>query len=189
MKIINKVNTMELKEFSTNRTTLRKRFYRHVLENSALRYLNQMGSLFDKGSFGGQKEFWEWQAKEARPVKCVSYREIPDLKERVEEFLKRNELIVKECYHNSMKIVWDIPDVEYVEGIANLIIPLDHAWNYYKGHYFDLTAEVVLGKNVERFEYAQVIRLQRREMDKYALKTGLAGGYIPEYYMDKVVKK
>lgn len=189
MKVITNTERVEnLKEKEKNSSPIVKRIYKALLENSAKDYIHQMSSLFDRGQYGKQQEYWKWQAEVVRPVKCVSYKEIPGLRDKVEKFLESNELIIKECYYNSMKVVWDIPGTKYVEGIANLIIPIDHAWNYYNGYYFDLTAELVLEKNVKRFDYAQVILLDQRQMSKYASKTGMAGGYIAEYYKEFIEK-
>lgn len=186
MKIMKDYKPEKLQEYKEQSSPIKKRIRKGILENSAHRYISQMKFLFGDNRIEGMREYWEWQAEVAKPVRCVSYRDVPGLKEKVEEFLKRNELVVKECYYNSMKVVWNIPGVEYVEGIAHLAIPIDHAWNCYKGHHFDLTAEIVLGMNVERFDYAQVVKLERRTMDRYASRTKVAGGYIAEYYKDNV---
>lgn len=188
MRIMKKYLSSELKEYRGDRSPLHQQLYQSLLENSAVQYVDQMGSLFSQGPSNPQKDFWEWQAGVTKPVKCVSYRDIPGLEAKVDAFLESDTLVKKECYYNSIKAVWNIPGVEYVEGVANLIIPIDHAWNSYKGYYFDLTAELVLHKDVTRFDYAQVIKFDRKKMDKYVYKTKVAGGYIADYYMSEIRK-
>lgn len=188
MRIIQRYKPVVLKEYRGDQSFINRQLYKNLLENSAISYLQQMGSMFDQGSFDGQKDYWNWQAKASKSVRCISYKKIPVLRELVDEFLEGNEIKKNECYYNSIKVVWNIPGVEYIEGIADLIIPLDHAWNYYKGYYFDLTAEIVLNKDVSKYDYAQVIKLDRRKMDKYVYKTKVAGGYISNYYGDEIKK-
>lgn len=156
-------------------------------ENSAVRYIKMMGKMYIDGNFNPEaKDYWKWQIKVTTPVRLVSYKKIPGMAEKVEEFLKYNDIIKKECYYNSIKVVWDIDGVEYVEGVANLMIPISHGWNCYKGQHFDLTAEILLGIDVEREDYAQVIKLDRREVCQMVNRTKVAGEFIPEYYIDKI---
>jgi hypothetical protein len=161
-----------------------------LYENKAINYYKILANLWKKNSSDSQGKYFLWIAKVAKPIKCVSYKDIPGLEQKIKIFLKNFKPKIKECYYNSYRCCIDIPGVEYVEGMANLIIPVNHAWNFYKGKYFDLTAEIVLKeKDVTKIDYAQVIKFDSHLMLKYANKTGLAGEYIGEFYIDKILKK
>lgn len=155
-------------------------------ENSALYYIQQVGNAYAQTK---EKDFWEWQMQMAEPVKCVSYKSIPELKEIVDEFLLGFTLKKNECYTNAIHLVWEYPEIEYVEGIADLVIPLDHAWNCYKGKYFDLTSEILLKKNVTSCDYAKVVKLSSEQTYKYASKTRVYGGYILQHWLATRKKK
>lgn len=155
-------------------------------ENSALYYMKQMNDMYAQTK---EKDFWEWQMQVVKPVKCVSYKSIPELSEKVDSFLEGFTIKKKECYTNAVHLTWEFPEIEYVEGIANLIIPLDHAWNCYKGKYFDLTAEILLGKDVTKIDYAQVVKLSLGLVSKYVTKTRVYGGYILQHWLATRKKK
>lgn len=155
-------------------------------ENSAIHYLSQMAELMASMQ---DNDFYTWQMQVAKPVKCVSYKSIPELSEKVDSFLEGFTIKKKECYTNAVHLTWEFPEIEYVEGIANLIIPLDHAWNCYKGKYFDLTAEILLGKDVTKIDYAQVVKLSLGLVSKYVTKTRVYGGYILQHWLATRKKK
>ena len=77
--------------------------------------------------------------KYIKPVKIVSYKSLD-----VYPLLKKLVLDIKPkcCYANAYWVSTTLPDIEYVEGDAVGLIPVMHAWNCYKGQYFDMTWEL-----------------------------------------------
>lgn len=111
---------------------------------------------------------------ELKEVKVHKYSENPELKKIIDEFLKKNKskIQIKACYHNAAITMKASPDIEYVEGYAGLdligerLIPIEHAWNVYKGTFhFDLTSEVVHGeKGLGAKAYVEIERISDPEL-------------------------
>jgi hypothetical protein len=76
-------------------------------------------------------------------VKIISIYENNEIHKIVKDFLRFNEIIPKGCYQNSAKLSIHNQDVQYVEGFSNCVMPIEHAWNYYNGYYFDMTNEIL----------------------------------------------
>lgn len=87
-----------------------------------------------------QNYYYEWQLENLKPVKVVDSSDL-DLKEKVHAF----DLKAKECFTNAIIVACLVPGVKYCEGYIFHHIPLDHAWNSYRGHYFDVTSEKFFG--------------------------------------------
>lgn len=90
---------------------------------------------------------FQWLLENTQEIKVVSYKSDPELKLIIEEFLKMYKPQIKRCYDNSIKLSLFNDDIDYVLGYTHCGFPIEHAWNHYKGIYFDLTAEIALDKS------------------------------------------
>ena len=139
-----------------------------------------------------QKRFYQWEYRVSKPVDVVPYKSVPGLGPVVTAFLKRYKPKIKECYVTAWRVTMDIPGVYYIDGFRDLTkipIPIEHAWNYYKGKYFDLTSEIALKDDVRRVNYLQMLKLNRTELSIITLRTKTYGGYIGDYYLHKILGK
>lgn len=131
-----------------------------------------------------QHKFYMWQLDIAKEVKPIRIKDDPEIEEMVNKFLKHNKVKMKECYYNSFKFCSSFPQTYYVEGFVSFKgIPIEHSWLFYKGKYFDLTAEFVQKELHE--EYVATLVIPSKEMFKLAVKTELSGPYIGVYYGQK----
>ena len=73
-----------------------------------------------------------------------------------------------------------IEGVEYIEGIFGLILPLGHAWNCYKGKYFDLTMEC--NNFTEETLYLQLMNVEEQKLRQYLCKLKHWGGFTTYHY-------
>ena len=147
-------------------------------------HLKQMISVVS----GKQREFYEWELNVGKLVNIVSYHTNPLLSSKVEDFLEIHTPNQKECYETAYKLVDMYDDIEYVEGLINFKgIPIEHAWNYYRGIYFDLTGEIVFEREMGD-EYLQLIKIKQRKMHELALLTGTYCPYYIEYYKKYVLR-
>lgn len=117
-----------------------------------------------------------WQ----RAIELLTTVEIQPSKSIEGVNLKQIKAKAKECYLNALGVCMRNHDVEYVEGYLEVHgIPLDHAWNRYKGQDFDLTQEA-LGKEDQKVEcpHRAIMVLSNREAMKFALAIGMSGPYL-----------
>lgn len=79
-----------------------------------------------------------------KEVNVVSYKDIPEIKDKVDAVLKYVDILPKRCYQNAIEVALKIEGVNYVEGLyASMgVLPISHGWNSYKGQHFDLTFEL-----------------------------------------------
>lgn len=90
-----------------------------------------------------------------------------------------------ECYRNATLMALNL-ECEYCEGLIGGLVPVDHAFVCYEGHYFDPTAEFVLGEDVRTKEYAIFRKWDYKEaLDKMQGK-GTYGGLIDDYVREKI---
>ena len=101
---------------------------------------------------GEQKKYYQHQLDCAKPIECVSIREV--LSESEIDLIKS---VInpqpKECYKNATRLAMLFPDrVEYVEGYYGVmgVLGTEHAWNRVGDKYIDITAELVLEKKYSR---------------------------------------
>jgi hypothetical protein len=158
------------------------------IQNYIKNYIEQFNLL---GS-AEYKNFYEWQLKISKPVELISYKDDPEIKKMVEEYLENHSVEKKECFSNSYYLTMMFNDIEYVTGYAwdKLALPIgiEHGWNCYKGKHFDLTAEIAHGEMRFGKKYLQLLKLNARELYKAMKKTG----YIESYWMheyEKIKKK
>lgn len=130
-------------------------------------------------------DFWKWKRELCKEVQVRSYKENPELKEMVEEFLKRDKVKLKECFYTAYRLSLMFPDkIQYVDGYAVGIIPIEHGWNVYgEDFYFDLTSELLHDGTFS--DYTQIQRYNYKELLRYSLKYGHSGGYIYDIFRSR----
>lgn len=134
------------------------RFTDFILEQESTdnSFFNYLKSIID-GTSGKQKEFYQWQRKNAEVVEMVSPELlIPELTEK----WAKKRLRVKDCYKNASLVMDLNPEIKYVEGVMMLWdkIPIDHAWNSYNGKHFDATSHL-WSKSDEKDLHIKLIEL------------------------------
>lgn len=155
-----------------------------ILESDIKKYLKQL-TTFKLNSH--QEKFYKWQYEVHKEIKCQSYKVNEELVVIVNNFLKYEKLQKKQCYYNSYKLTAHNSDVKYIDGFSSIHgIPIEHAWNYYKGIYFDLTREIVLKDDVTKIDYVEILKLNQKEVFKFASKTGHSGSYISVYFIKNI---
>ena len=121
---------------------------------------------------GEQKKYYQHQLDCAKPIECVSIREV--LSESEIDLIKS---VInpqpKECYKNATRLAMLFPDrVEYVEGYYGVmgVLGTEHAWNRVGDKYIDITAELVLEKNITDEHYVQLMTLSADEVTDMVLE-------------------
>jgi hypothetical protein len=135
-------------------------------------------------------KFSKWKSDTATPVEVVSYSGLPIAKS-INSNIRQGILQIrpKMCYDNSFWTASAIKDVKYCEGIAHKHIPIDHAWNSYKGSAFDLTGEIALKSYAAFDEHAMLIELSSEETMEMASTLKHSGPYALAYFYKHVLKK
>lgn len=150
---------------------------------------NYLSSLVKMGFNEVQQKYFKWQLKSMKVVQIQSYKSNEELKIEIESFIKHYKVKVKDCYTTAAKCCLYCDDVEYIEGyISYSGIPIEHAFNYYKGIYFDLTAEILFDSKMGN-EHVQIVKLDKSLLSKYMTKTGYYGEMIQNFYKDKIIKE
>lgn len=128
-------------------------------------YVNSLKMLMQMQKNPNQMQvgYYDWQLKQAKTVKCKSYKSDPQLKEIIEDIFKYSEVEQKQCYKNSwMVAAMSSKAIDVVIGYTSAVgVPLEHAWNFYKPKkiYFDLTFEECLRKDVTKEQYLQILKV------------------------------
>lgn len=146
-----------------------------------------------------QKAWFEQQANDARPVKCVRMRDVftPDqLRFLFQTMGYKTQQ--KMCYRNAAQLVeraeWmaahfdsGVPEIKYVEGYAYCygLLPIEHAFVKVGDLYIDPTFERALHRDVRKEIYASCIELDPETMARYQLETGFYGELYVYDYMCK----
>lgn len=89
----------------------------------------------------------------------------------------------KDCYLNALAVCMRNFDVEYVEGYLEVHgVPLDHAWNCYKGKHFDVTEES-LRQEDRKIEcpHRAIMILSGSEVMMFTASNGVSGPYLYEW--------
>lgn len=160
-----------------------KRFKNFLFEGSGEKnnytdYLDQIISI----THGKQKEWFQWQKNNGEAVVIEEPEDV--FPEITREWSKKN-LKVKDCYKNATTITGLDPDMRYVEGVMMLYgqIPIDHAWNSYKGRYFDATSHLWNPSDEKNLHY-KLIELDYKSLWDILRETGVYGE-IPSYLFRK----
>jgi len=78
---------------------------------------------------------------------------------------------VKECYGNAARFLSRFPEAEYVLGFAAGILPVEHAWVYHDGQYYDPTWERHL--DAPGNTYLEIIRLDYKTLTGWCYEHNL----------------
>lgn len=139
---------------------------------------------------GKQREYFEAMLRDARVVRCKPMKDIlPEyLVKRIKDTVKIKK---KQCYRNATLIAQLDPDIRYVEGKFEFLgISIEHAWNEYKGSFFDVTSEVALKENPGDREYLALGVYTFDEVMDVILKSEVYGGiYQAKFLQTKYNKK
>lgn len=110
--------------------------------------MNYLEALCKMNSHPKQKAFFEWQLNNARNVEMTLVKDICLKYPEIGEYVKKENIAIKQCYMNSAKLAMVVPGVSMVEGFVSVAgIPIEHAWNKIGDEYFDLTQDIALGSN------------------------------------------
>ena len=164
------------------------------LNESLKSYIKSMLKMLDLNDVNEkQVAYWKWMDKNARTIKCKSYKSDPSLKALIEDHIKFDSPKIKECYRNSWMIAaTNSKDIDVIGGYTAAIgVPIEHAWNFYKPKkiYFDITAEVCLNKKVESEEYLQIVKMKAQDATKIMSSNDFTVmGLLGSWYFKKVKK-
>lgn len=144
-----------------------------------------------------QLQYFRWQKKRSERVNVISYHQLPDLKNRIADYIDEFTVEKKECYQNSQRLVTVIRDhrLSYIEGFMMFqgIIPISHGFNalHDKGkvYYFDLTSEIALGKHLPDLSVIKILELNYKQISKLLFEVQYYSSMIPEYYKRYVVTR
>lgn len=85
------------------------------------------------------------------------------------------------CYLNALAVCMVNPEVKYVEGYIEVHgVPLDHAWNYYNGVYFDVTEEVI-DSELKDCPHRAIMVLSSPEVMGFAAEKSVSGPYLQDW--------
>ena len=140
---------------------------------------------------GKQKEFFEFQRKNAKPVDVLKTKDV--LTPSQIRSINRLDIIPKQCYVNAARVAQMIPGAKYVEGHVMIMdmIPIDHAWNELNGKYFDVTIDIALKGDSKMSDYTSILEFDNEKLNQYMVKTEKYGPYIGEVFkeQDDSIKK
>jgi hypothetical protein len=135
--------------------------------------------------------FYDKIIEEAKKVEVVSYKDIPELKQFVEEQNIIGTIIPKECFKNSAMPVIDFfnTKLKYVEGLYTFHgIPIHHAWNSWNDEvYVDFTMEAQDRLQVGD-SYVSCLELESWELRPELLSLGFWGPFVSYYYTEGKAK-
>jgi hypothetical protein len=152
------------------------------MENNSLQLLESYKTFYKE--YGN---FYDNLLNLAKPIKVISYKEIPELKEIIETRLRINDVVPKECFSNSAKISLISNNIKYVEGIYDSILPIAHAWNVWKDeYYFDLTMEFQNRLETED-KYIELLNIDSKTVRKYMIELKVYGSYMSYHYLKEKI--
>lgn len=151
-------------------------------ESPSRKYIRQLGEI----TTGKQKEYFDWQLKNARDYDIVSISKLP---ESVQQAVKAEQIEMKQCYKNAAQISMRT-GAKYVEGIALFAgsIPIEHAWNEIDGQAFDPTMEMLFGKNSNMSHYLGFVSLDREELTQHLLDSESYGPHASQVFLNEKSK-
>lgn len=140
-----------------------------------------------------RKKFVEWQLWEARSVKVSPISELPEsIRGFILSHTKHAPPRIKECFANAANLSLSNEYINYHEGLASSIIPVEHAWNSYKGIHFDITSEIALAKYKDKHPfqaYSAISGANVRFLSKCLAELGTYGEYTLWFYVRKILKR
>lgn len=109
---------------------------------------------------GNQKKYHDIIMKHAKVVHCAPIAEVltPEQIERIKIAINPQ---AKECFKNAQNVVRYIHGAVYVEGQLGIggVIGIEHGFNRIGDKYFDITAELALGKDVTKEDYISILEV------------------------------
>lgn len=156
-------------------------------ENNVMSYLKTL-TQFNMNPI--QSNYYKWMYEKAKPITIQSYTTNKELKNKVEKFLKHYTCRKKECYQTAFNCSAET-GIDYVEGYVTTMgaLPITHAWNHYKGIFFDLTQEEAWKGEEHSFsDYTEIITLSSRDAIRYTLKNKVYGELILTWYQERIMK-
>lgn len=133
-----------------------------------------------KGSDMGN--FYKQQLKDLKPVQLESVYDIftPEQIDIIKKVVNPQQ---HECYKNSFTMVSYFPFVHYVEGFVNFgVMNIEHAFNSYKGHYFDITTELVLNSKPQEEGYSLIGEYNSDEVMEVFYRNKCTGSFYTYKY-------
>lgn len=128
-----------------------------VETNYLLDTLRQINNMLS----GCQKEYHDIIMRRAKVVHCVPIAEVltPEQIKRIKEVVNPQ---VKECFKNAQNVAKYISEAIYVEGQFGVgkVIGVEHGFNRIGDKYFDVTAELALGKDVTKEDYLSILEVE-----------------------------
>lgn len=151
------------------------------LEEGAMAYIKQKAEWDNVHPV--QAEFFKWQYKNAEKVKVVSYKTLP-IAHEIDVLFPEGSIAFKECYKTASTATTFLKNVEFVAGEVSFAgIPITHAWNCYKGKYFDLQKEIGLSGKTDFDEYVKIIKIDKITLKKYLSKaSNVCSSFIGMHY-------
>lgn len=133
---------------------------------------------------GKQREYFEAMLQSAHTVYCKPMADV--LPEKLLKRVKQIKVEKKQCYKNSTLICMVDAEINYVEGNMECFgIPIEHAWNEYKGQYFDATREIALKEEVQGREYLELGIFNSDDVLGVITEREYYGGILFEKYLQK----
>lgn len=130
------------------------------------------------------------QLESYKDVKCVPLDEVLTQRE-IEAYKRVCKPRMKECYKNALLLCNFLKghDVEYVEGYFTKYFPTEHAFCKIDGKYVDPTAELILGDDVTKNEYASIYECPTEVAVDVSIKNGYYGNVFNEYLIERLRKE
>lgn len=148
--------------------------------------IEELQALTRLGFVGKQKAYFERMFADAKPVRCVSVREVFTL----DEILRIKTIINPKqghCYRNAVLLADLFPErVSYVEGFGYVDYwKIEHAFNRVGEKYIDITWEMALKMDVTEVPYVTLIEATRDEVIQDVQAHGNVTG---DYYLHQYLK-
>lgn len=139
------------------------------------------------GFQGKQQAYYERMAADAKPVQCVSVRDVFTADEicQIKRVLRPKK---HQCYRNAALLTELFPGrVKYVEGFGwNRSVKVEHAFNRVGDKYIDITWEMVLNEDVTTYPYAALIEAERDEiLADIQAHDNMTGDYYIHKYIEE----
>lgn len=151
-------------------------------DNSSIQILESYKFFYKK-----YVSFYDKLLDISKPIKIISYKEIPELKKIIESKLRYLDIVPKECFSNAAKVSLIDNKINYVEGIYNSILPIAHAWNVWENeYYFDLTMEFQNKLEKEK-SYTELLNIDSSLVRKYMNDLKVYGSYMSYHYLNEKI--
>ena len=155
-----------------------------LLENIEIDDFQSYINYLAGATSGKQKEFYEWEKKVSKEIKIEPVESV--FPKCTKEWIRKNAKI-KNCFQNSAQVLNLDPEIKYVEGICMVMgnkIPIEHAWNSYKGRYFDITKSFWEDRNDS---YHKIIELDYKNLWTVLEKIGAYDAVIPYMFRNNLL--